>query len=63
MKKTKSKYPKPKHKKKRYKQTGDSFIPLDMRLHALPPGWRKSSSGNWYFEARKNRSDKKGRRV
>lgn len=42
-----------------YKQTGKTNAWLDMQL----PGWRKSKKGKRYFEARKNRSDRRGRRI
>jgi len=54
---------KSRRKKKKYKQTGETFRPLDLKLRALPPGWRISESGNRYFEARKNRSDQKGKKI
>lgn len=51
--------------RKEYKQTGiRKSKQLDMAHKALHVGWRKSKkSGKWYFEARKNRSDKKGTRL
>jgi len=44
-------------------QTGSSFIPRDKLYKALPPGKRRARSGRIYSETRKNRSDKKGKRV
>ena len=44
-------------------QTGSSFIPRDKLLKAMPPGKRRSRSGRIYWETRKNRSDKVGKRV
>lgn len=48
---------------KKYKQTGKSDLHFDRLLDAKPPGWRKSKSGKRYFEARKNRSDVKGKKI
>ena len=45
-------------RRKRYKQTGTTHIPIDKMIQAKKPGWRKSRSGKKYFENRKNRSDK-----
>ena len=39
------------------RQTGQSKEQNDNYRKAKPPGWRKSARGNWYYEARKNRSD------
>lgn len=50
-------------KKKKYSQTGKSDIHLDRMLKAKPPGWRKSKKGKLYFEARRNRSDKRGKML
>lgn len=36
---------------------------LDRMRSAKPPGKRKSKSGNTYYETRKNRSDRKGKRL
>ena len=44
-------------------QTGSSFTPRDKLYEALPPGKRRSRSGRIYWETRKNRSDKVGKRV
>ena len=44
-------------------QTGSSFIPRDKLYRALPPGKRRSRSGRIYWETRKNRSDKPGKKV
>lgn len=51
--------------KKEYKQVGiRKSKKLDYSHKALHSGWRKSkATGNLYFEARKNRSDKKGTRL
>lgn len=35
----------------------------DRSLKAKRPGYRKSSTGSTYYEARKNRSDAKGKRI
>ena len=32
-------------------------LAMDARLHALPPGKRRSASGHTYYERRANRSD------
>jgi hypothetical protein len=44
-------------------QTGKTTVDIDARLYAMYPGWRISKSGNKYYEARKNRSDAKGKKV
>ena len=44
-------------------QTGSSFTPRDKLYEALPPGKRRSRTGRIYWETRKNRSDKVGKRV
>ena len=44
-------------------QTGSSFTPRDRLYKALPPGKRRSRSGRIYWETRKNRSDKPGKKV
>ena len=52
--------------RKEYPQTGKRKSLHADRLHknAKKPGWRKSkTTGNWYFENRRNRSDKKGKRI
>lgn len=49
--------------KTKYKQVGDTTLNIDRMLSAKEPGWRKSKKGNWYFENRKNRSDKKGKKI
>lgn len=47
-----------------YKQTGNrKDIHLDQMLNAKLPGWRTSKEKKRYFEARKNRSDAKGKRI
>lgn len=48
-------------KKSTVKQTGTSNIVKDKLLKAKPPGTRKSKSGHYYTETRKNRSDVKGK--
>jgi len=51
-------------RKKIFKQTGKTkSIPRDLARKAKPPGYRKSASGNWYLETRKNRTDKRGLRL
>jgi hypothetical protein len=40
------------------KQTGKTSIAIDRKIQALPVGKRISKSGNVYYEARANRSDK-----
>jgi len=45
------------------RQTGTSVRKIDARRRALPPGKRRSASGRVYYEYRKNRTDKKGRRI
>ena len=39
------------------RQTGQSKEQNDNYRKAKPPGWRRSAKGNWYYEARLNRSD------
>lgn len=46
-----------KKKRKHYRQTGTTDLIRDMGRSARSVGWRVSSSGNKYFENRKNRSD------
>lgn len=63
--------PKRKRKRSRYPrvikpvryQRGTSIMLLDKQLKALAPGKRRSRTGRIYWETRKNRSDKKGKRV
>lgn len=70
--------PKPKYKEARKKaaktgkpvvlrdidrQVGDSSTGYDLPRPALPPGKRMSKTGNVYWETRRNRSDRKGRRI
>jgi hypothetical protein len=43
------------------KQTGSSSKEHDKLKKALKPGWRISKTGRVYYEARKNRSDRRGR--
>jgi len=46
------------------RQTGSvKSLSRDRLRSALPPGKRISSSGRIYWETRKNRSDRRGRRV
>lgn len=45
------------------KQHGTSNIKADRKRKALTPGKRVSRYGNKYTETRKNRSDKKGKKV
>ena len=47
----------------KYKQVGDTTNNIDKMLTAKKPGWRKSKRGNWYFENRKNRSDREGSKI
>ena len=44
-------------------QTGKTSIKIDAKRKALAPGKRVSSSGNIYWETRKNRSDSVGKKV
>jgi hypothetical protein len=44
-------------------QTGKTHIKADAKRKALAPGKRISKSGNVYWESRKNRSDKVGKKV
>jgi len=47
-----------------YRQDGTrKSLLADRRRVAMRPGWRRSKSGNEYFENRKNRSDVKGKRI
>ena len=51
-------------KDKEYPQTGKTIdIEADKKRGALKPGPRISKNGNKYYEARKNRSDRKGKKV
>ena len=43
-------------------QTGKTNTAVDKKLKAKKVGWRKSKSGNLYFENRRNRSDKNKRK-
>jgi len=45
------------------RQIGTSVYKLDKLRKAKTPGKRKSKSGKTYYEFRKNRSDKKGKRI
>lgn len=44
--------------RKTYPQVGKSNRAKDAVRKAKPAGWRKSAGGKWYFENRRNRSDK-----
>jgi len=44
-------------------QTGRTIVRIDAKRKALAPGKRISSSGKVYYEYRKNRSDKVGKKV
>ena len=44
------------------RQIGSSDLKKDRKRKALPPGKRISKYGKVYYEYRKNRSDKKGRK-
>lgn len=49
---------------KKYRQTGvRKSVKADRMRKAKAPGRRKSKSGNYYVETRKNRSDVKGKRI
>jgi hypothetical protein len=45
------------------KQTGKSNTKMDKQKKANLPGKRISKAGNVYYEYRKNRSDKKGKKI
>ncbi len=44
-------------------QVGKTTVKIDAKRKALAPGKRVSSSGNVYWETRKNRSDSPGKRL
>ncbi len=44
-------------------QTGKTTVKIDAKRKALAPGKRISSSGKTYWETRKNRSDKPGKKI
>ena len=44
-------------------QTGKTTVKIDAKRKALSPGKRISSSGNTYWETRKNRSDSPGKKI
>ena len=44
-------------------QTGKTIVKIDAKRKALAPGKRISSSGNIYYENRKNRSDSPGKLI
>jgi hypothetical protein len=47
-----------------YRQTGSrKDLHLDKMLPADLPGWRTSKTKHRYFEARKNRSDARGKKI
>ncbi len=50
-------------KKNIYPQTGKTNLHFDRMQKAKLPGWRISKSGKKYFEARRNRSDRKGKMI
>jgi len=45
------------------RQIGKTNAFKDKRRIALPPGKRVSKTGKIYYEYRKNRTDKKGKRI
>lgn len=45
------------------RQTGRSNLKRDKVRKAMPSGKRRSRTGNFYYEYRKNRTDKIGERV
>jgi hypothetical protein len=49
--------------KVRRTQTGSSDRDIDKGRKAMSPGKRRSASGRVYYEARKNRSDLRGKKV
>jgi hypothetical protein len=50
--------------RKSYHQTGKrKSLKADRKRSAKPVGMRKSKSGRWYSETRRNRSDLKGKRI
>lgn len=44
-------------------QVGKTTVKIDAKRKALAPGKRVSSSGNVYWETRKNRSDTPGKKI
>lgn len=57
-------YSNPKMVKEVSKQSGKSSdVVRDYTREALPPGKRLSKSGKYYWETRKNRSDKVGSKL
>ena len=52
---------KPRILTKSTRQIGKSDLKKDMKFKAMPPGKRISSTGNIYYEYRKNHTDVKGR--
>lgn len=52
---------KPRTLTKSTRQIGKSDLKKDMKIKAMPPGKRISSTGNIYYEYRKNHTDVKGR--
>ncbi len=50
--------------KKSYGQTGSrKSVEADIKRKAYPSGWRRSKTGNFYYEARKNRTDIPGTQL
>lgn len=45
------------------RQTGRSNTKLDKARKAMQPGKRRSASGKIYYEYRKNRTDRRGRKT
>lgn len=45
------------------RQTGKSHTRRDTNLKAMQPGKRRSASGKIYYEYRKNRTDRRGRKT
>lgn len=53
-----------KTKRRKYYQTGKrKSIRADRKRRAKAPGLRKSKSGRYYIETRRNRSDRRGSRL
>ena len=47
----------------KHRQTGKSNRHADYMRKAKRVGWRRSASGRWYYEGRRNRSDRSGSRL
>jgi hypothetical protein len=45
------------------RQTGKSHTKRDAKRKAMQPGKRRSASGKIYYEYRKNRTDRRGRKT